>query len=80
MELDADKDRPIMVIYQYALPDHVHDLRLVQCADDMYELLTEIDNRCRSYLKYGQDDLTLDSFCEELRQDIRSVISTVEES
>jgi hypothetical protein len=63
------------VIFKYCLPEHAEDVWLHIHASDMWSLLYEIDQKCRSVVKYD-DKASEDkvSFAEQIRELIRENI------
>ena len=63
------------VTFKYYLPDNREDMIMHMLAPDMYSVLHEIDQKCRSHVKYD-DKATQESvdFAEEIREFIHSSI------
>ncbi len=63
------------VTFKYYLPDHEDELYLHSHASDMYSLLFEIDNVCRSLIKYGDEKIKDPiEFAEKIREMIHNNI------
>lgn len=65
------------VTFKYYLPDNEEDLWLHINASDMYNLIHQIDQTCRSIVKYGDDSIkTKEDLAEKIRDIIHSNIDT----
>jgi len=69
--------KKVEVTYKFHLPDNRADLWLVQNADKMWQLLSRIDDKCRSESKYGEIEVVA-SFADEIREMINSTIDLEE--
>lgn len=59
--------KKVEVTYKFYLPDNRSDLWLVQNAEKMWQLLSEIDDKCRSASKYGEIEV-VSTFADEVRE------------
>ena len=60
------------VTFKYYLPDHADELWIHTNAHKMYSLLFELDQRCRTVVKY--EEIEEDSPRYKLAEEIRSMI------
>ena len=58
---------------KFYLPDHNYDFWMFQHANKMFEMLVEIDNRCRDILKYEEN---AHSERQKVAEEIRELISS----
>jgi len=61
------EEKPIVVTYEFKLPDHRYELEKFQIADKMYSALIDIDNQCRSCLKHRELTDEMYSLLDSLR-------------
>lgn len=67
----SDQYKSSEVIFKYYLPDNQDELWIHIQASDMYDLIYQIDQLCRSFVKYGSKDILN---AEQLAEKIREMI------
>jgi hypothetical protein len=67
----SPKYKPSEVTFKYYLPEHEDELWMHIHASDMYTLIYEVDQVCRSFLKYGDEKIKDSS---DLAEKIREMI------
>lgn len=64
-----EEQKSVIVTYQYQLPEHIYELKLVNKAPDFMDALHEIENKCRNVLKYLEDPSDdLYEFAEQVKE------------
>ena len=65
------------VTFKYYMPDNEDDVWMHVHASDMYSLIYDVDQFCRSVIKYGKESQQIkdeDDFAEKIREMIRNRI------
>ncbi len=70
-----EESKSAEVSFKYYLPEHQDELNLHINAWKMYSLLHEIDQHCRSIIKYKEDATEAEvNLCEKIREMIYNEI------
>lgn len=60
---------PIEVVWKFRLPEHEDEMNRMQHANIFYSALMDIDQKCRTLLKYGENvSDEMEQFAEEIRE------------
>lgn len=62
----SDEENPIVVTYEFCLPEHQADLWRVQNAWKMYNALLDVESFCRREVKHGSCEIRA-KFAEEIQ-------------
>ncbi len=69
-----DEDNRTLVTFEWTLPRDHHDFWMATHGADMYSALWDIDQKCRTAVKHGDDDAVAD-FADQIRDLIRANVS-----